>query len=593
MHSRSHSLLFLALTGLLAAGTYPVIADESIDGDTVSVPQLMRNLDSDNPNVASSAARALGVVFSPGGRGGEELAEVTTMLIERLDSPKGASIRRECARALGRMKATAAVEKMKTAMRDEDIDVAMTAGEAIGNILPVDEARAYLVEQGTDAGEHMLVASLHGLAPIAKAQDKDFLLSGLDSPNWRAQQDAVRGLERAVHSGASLTAENYDAIAAVFGNNIVNAANQAIHFFTHIRNEDSFAAVLKAADTRGDGTKADDTWRLRAHALRTLWHHGPAAQKQALPTIIRQLGDHTANVTNEARRILHELREEHYVSQQDLFPIMLTELEKAESLKLRGGIMREMGSHVDRQYASRVAQIAASTLDACLEDTREWPARAYAVTLIGSSGYTGSMEQVSTCVADDVANVRQAAGKTLEQLSALCAPEQSAVVAPLLQPLLINHVDWRKTAIAARAVGGYAQADNIEPLVLLLSHSVINVRQGASHSLVTICESSNDELRKVVVAALYPELENNPAAWEYGAPVLGSLRDAQALPQLTIILQRGNWLAQVAAANAIVQIAEENKISDKPLSTALIQAGQSEVLQVQQACDRALRALTK
>jgi len=585
------TVAFAAIVGVIVICS-PTSAQPAAERDVVSVPQLMKNMTSDNVRIAASAARTLGVVFSPGGRGGDELEQVTALLIEKLDSSLGASLRRECARSLGSMKATAATDKMKVAMQDEDIEVAMAAGEAIGRILPVDEARAYLIEQGTDAEEHMLVAALHGIAPISKAEDKDFLLTGLPSKNWRAQKDAIVGLERSVRSGADLTPEQYDSVANTMLSNIVNASNQAIHFFTHVRNEDSLAAVLKAAETHGDDTKSDGTWRLRANALQTLHRLGPTTQKQVLPTIVRQLGDRTANVTNGARRILNDLRKGRYVSQQDLYPVLLTELEKAEPLKLRGGIMREMGSHVDRQYASRVAAIAAKTLDDCLEDRTEWTTRNSSLILIGSSQYTGSMKQVASCAADDISNVRQSAGRALEQVHALCSAEDKAEVAPLLQPLLTNPVDWRKTAVAARAVGYYATEDNVEPLTLLLSHSVLNVRQGASHSLVTIVEG-NKSLREVVDKAVFAELEGNRSAWEYGASVLGALKDVKALPLLTKILKGSSWHSQVAAANAVTSIAMANKINDKELSDALIAAGQSETIQVQDACDRALRALTK
>jgi HEAT repeat protein len=553
---------------------------------------LIENLKSEKAAVAASAARTLGVVFSPGGRGGDELDNVTTLLIERLDSPRGAKLRREAARALGRMRAKSATEKMKVAMKDNDIEVAMAAGEAIGKILPVDEARAYLVEQGTGAKDHMLVAATHGLAPISKAEDAPFLLTALKSKNWRAQQASIAGLERAVRAGADVTADDYDTVAAILGSNIANASNQAIHFFTHIRNENSLASVLKAAEARGDGTKQDESWRTRAAALRTLWHLGPTTQKKSLPVIIRQLGDRTSNVTNEATHILSELRKERYLSQADLFPVLLTELEKAEPLRLRGGIMREMHGHVDRQYASRVGLVAAKILDDCLEDKSEWTPRMYSLQLIGAAGYAGSMEQVAKCVADNTSNVRRAAGAALGQLAPLSSDEQRAKVAGLLQPLLTDPVDWRKTAIAASAVGDYATDENIKPLTLLISHSVLNVRRGASHSLVTVAKNDK-QLREAVEKAVSAELASNRGAWEFGAPVLGALNDPKAVPQLTTILQRGTWLAQVAAANAVAHIAADSKINVKTLSDALIKAGQSDVRQVQQACDDALRALTK
>ena len=49
------------------------------------VPKLLENIESDNLQVASSAARSLGIVFSPGGKGGDEVEEATTALIDALD----------------------------------------------------------------------------------------------------------------------------------------------------------------------------------------------------------------------------------------------------------------------------------------------------------------------------------------------------------------------------------------------------------------------------------------------------------------------------------------------------------------------------
>ena len=72
--------------------------------DAVSVPQLMKNLDSDAVHVAAGAPRLARLHFRPGSKGGEELPKVTTLLIERVDSPKGAELRKEAAAALGRMR---------------------------------------------------------------------------------------------------------------------------------------------------------------------------------------------------------------------------------------------------------------------------------------------------------------------------------------------------------------------------------------------------------------------------------------------------------------------------------------------------------
>ncbi len=308
--------------------------------------------------------------------------------------------------------------------------------------------------------------------------------------------------------------------------------------------------------------------------------------------MIRQLGDRTVNVTNESKRILNTLRKEHQMSQADLFPILLIELEKAEPLPLRAGIMEEMGQHVDRQYASRVAKAAAATLQAAADDKPQWAARAHAVNLVRASGFTGVMDLIAGCVADDVTNPRQAAGPALEELAPLCTPEQRALVAPILLPLLTKPVDWHKTAVAAQSIGQYATADCVEPLVLLLSHSVLNVREGASHSLVQIAERGDEGLTTKVDSAIYSELAGNPRAWEFGAPVLGALEQAKAIRQLTTILERGDWRAQASAAEAVARIAAIHKISDKPLSDALIAAAQSKTLQTQDAANKALRRST-
>jgi HEAT repeat protein len=583
----------LVLLSLAALVSPAVFAQQPDPADMVSVPQLMKNLDSDTVRIASSAARSLGVIFSPGGRGGEEKGEVVGLLIERLESPRGAELRRECAVALGRIRATEATEGLKKAMNDEDVDVAMAAGEAVGQILPIDEARVFLIEQGSGESELVQVAAYHGLAPIAKPEDADFLIRGLKAKNWRTQQAAVGGLERAVRAGAQIEPPAYDAAAGVLGSEITNAANAAVHFFTHVRNPESFRALVAAADTRGDGSASDTTWRNRTYALRAVYHLGWPSNRAALPVVFRNLGDPIANVSNEAKRTLYELRKDHHVSHADLFPAMLVELEKADSLPMRAGIMREMGSQVDRQFASRVAKIASATLEEASKDKAAWPARTYAITLLGASGFTGAMEPIARSVSDDVANVRQAAGRALEALSPVCPPEERAKVAPILQPLLATPVDWRKTAIAARAAGYYSGADAVDPLVKLLSHSVLNVRQGASHGLVAIIDRKDDALRTAVDGQIYSELAGNRRAWEFGSPILGALEDKKAIAQLTKILDEGDWRAQEAAARATARIAAATPINDEALSRALIRAAQSQVVQVQDAANVALRELTK
>jgi len=82
-------------------------------------------------------------------------------------------------------------------------------------------------------------------------------------------------------------------------------------------------------------------------------------------------------------------------------------------------------------------------------------------------------------------------------------------------------------------------------------------------------------------------------AWEYGAKVLGALRDPDGVPLLLPILQQENWRAQANAANAVAQIAAKHKLDNQQLSDTLIEVAQSDVQQVQSAANRALRAITQ
>ena len=555
------------------------------------VPKLLENIESDNLQVAASAARSLGVVFSPGGKGGQEKGEATTVLIEKLSSPLGAKLREESARALGRMRAKEALDPIKKAIDDEDVEVAIAAAEAAANILPVDDARAFLKERGTDKSENVKAAVYRAMAGIAKPEDAPFMIEGLTFDNWRVQQGAVQGLERSVRFGARIDADVYDKVANVLGSEILNASNAAVHFLTHIRNDESLRATIAAVDTPPTGEEGDVTWRKRAMALRTVRHLGYPYNRPALPAVIRQLGDPTANVTTEARNILIHLRNEELVTSDQLLPLLLGELETGETLPVRAGIMREMGGNVERQYASRVAKVAEQTLAEASADEKQWPARAYACTLLGASGYTGNLTEIAACVSDDVPNVRNAAGKALAELAPYCKDEEKPAVAAALKPLLDKPDDWRKTAIAARATGYYPHAESVEPLALLLGHSVINVRDSAAHALSQYAQGEDEELVQRVKSATFDEVAATPAAWQYGAKVLGALEDPQAVPLLIPMLKRGDWRTQQSASQAVTSIGKQHKLGSKELSDTLVKVAQSEVIQVQDAANQALRVL--
>jgi len=573
------------------AGRDPAPAKKRPPGDPV--PKLLQNLDDAEVRVAAAAARSLGVIFSPGGRGGKPMEEAAAKLITKLESRQGGLLRREAAVALGKMRAAEALPGLKQAMKDEDFDVAMAAAGAIADILPVDEARKFLLEQGESESESVRLGAYDALAPIAKAEDSEFFIAGLDAPNWRIQAAACRGLERAVRLGARIDAAVYDRVAGVLGSEVSTAANAALHFLTHIRNEESIRATIAAVAAKGDGGNDDSTWRTRTFALRTLQHQGGTAIEQGLPAVIRQLGDRTANVTNEARRVLNLVRRKEYLTDGELYRLLLKELESAQSLSLQAGIMAELDTSVPQQYASRVAKVAEAALDAASRDKEAWPAQWRAIRLLGASGYTGAIEQIAASVAHDVPNVRQAAGQALEQLSPLADQQQKAAVAAALQELIEQPVDWRKTAIAARAAGYYPSEQAIGPLVKLLSHSVVNVKDAASHSLSRIVSGTNKELAAQVEQPLFAAVAEDKRAWEYGAKVLGATKNGAATDLLLPILKQGNWRAQANAASAVSQIAAANKLETKELSETLIKVAQSDVAQVREAANKALRAIAK
>ncbi|MCA9268739.1 MAG: hypothetical protein KDA41_09730, partial [Planctomycetales bacterium] len=589
MNTRAATLSVTLRATLVAAGLLLPALCLAQAASPLSVPQLLRNLDSDNAKAAASAARTLGVVFAPGGRGGEDRDLVVTKLIEHLASQKSSEIRRQCAVALGEIRAAEAAEPMKQTLQDKEIEVVLAGAEAVAKILPVDAARNYLTEVGASEVSLAKVGAYHGLATIAKPEDAPFLLTGVDSPNWQAQRAAVQGLQRAVRAGAKLDEDQYKAVAGVLGADTVNAADAAIGFFTSTDNPGAVAALRDAADPEIH----PDDWRMRTMALRAMYHRGWPRSRPELPLIVRNLGDKTANVDGEVWRMLNKWREDHHLHLSSQMPILVSELERAEPLARRGAIMGQMPSDMDAQYASRVAIVAAKTLTEAAEVEEAWPTQAQALRIIGATQYSGSIEEVCAAVNSNVGNVRSAAGTALERLGAACPAEQAAKVAPLLEPLLVRSVDWRKTSVAASAVGAYANEETLAPLVKLLAHDVLNVRQGASRSLELIAAGPSADLRAKLETLVYDELNQNTAAWEYGAPVLAALGDVKAAPLLTRMLGGADWRAQAAAGRAVQSLAQQHAIRDEALSRALVVASQSSVLQVQEACDLALRELAK
>jgi len=553
------------------------------------VPALLENLQSDTDRIAASAARSLGVIFSPGGRGGDEFEPVASAIGEKLDS-KSSLIRRQAAVSLGTMRAKSALEALKETVKDKDYTVATAAANAIAEILPRADARAFLREIAGEPEESVQVAATDALAAIAGSEDADFFIGAMSNRNWRIATQAIRGLERSVNAGARPEPAVYDRVAGLLGSEVKNTADAALHFLTHVRNDESRRATVAATNVRGDGSKSDQTWRTRTYALRVFRH---TRDVRALPAVVRQLGDPTANVVNEARLILQDMKERKQINHHSLFPILLTEFEAADNPRLQSGIMAEMGNHIPDQYHSRLARVASDCLAKSVGDKKAWEARQRSIYLLGRCEYTGAMSNIAACVNDDVPNVRQAAGSALGNLARHCNDEQRASVAPVLLPLLDDTRDWRKSAIAARNAGYYAGPEAIAPLVKLLSHGVVNVKDGAAYSLSNLAQHEDEDTRAQVQKLLLPELKSTDLSWEYGVRVLGALKKVENIGMVTAILTKGTWRAKEQGAIAAASIASANEVEDAALNAALIRNAQSDIVQVQERSNAALRALAK
>ncbi|MDP6116576.1 MAG: HEAT repeat domain-containing protein [Planctomycetota bacterium] len=335
----------------------------------------------------------------------------------------------------------------------------------------------------------------------------------------------------------------------------------------------------------------ETSWRVRAGALQALLTIGYPTNRELLPLVIRQLEDTTANVLNPAREIIHRARR-HRGTESYLFSLLLNELESAKTERLKAKILAVMGDTVPSLYASRAAKAASDALADSLEKPQAWELRTGAIALLGASGTTADIETIARCVSDDSANVRRAAGKALERLSELCEETEKAKVISALQPLIVKIVDWRKTAIAAAALGHYPTPEAVESLVKLLGHSVVNIEQAASGALVAFVNSGDRALKEQVEKALLPVIQSEDATWEYGAPVLGALKTDPTIPLLVTIINKGKWRAQVNAINAVIEIASKIPLKDRAVSDAIIRCSNSRVRQVNDAANQALRMIT-
>ncbi|MEM7395065.1 MAG: HEAT repeat domain-containing protein, partial [Verrucomicrobiota bacterium] len=365
------------------------------------VPQLLKNLDSLDEHISANAARSLGIVYKSKDTGREQLQTSVEKLIEKMNASKWTRVRIECIRSLGEIRAAGAVEPIQEILQNENMSIATAAADALSQILHVDAARALFKQAGSDATEHVRRVAYGAMVNLATQDDVDFLVAGIDSDNWRIQVDALRGLERATGAGARLSGEVYGKMASVLGNEIANVSDAAINALIRTRSAESINTLIAAADTTDTGVTGDTSWRVRANALRAINRIGFPGNERALPAVIRQMNDRTGNVTREVSKALAQIRSAHHyfrstpeqvrpIADRYLYPKFLAELEKADSPALRSKIIDQMGTaRVSRNYAARVADVAAKSLDKAIAHTDGTQLRNQSLELLGSSGSTG------------------------------------------------------------------------------------------------------------------------------------------------------------------------------------------------------------
>jgi HEAT repeat protein len=561
--------------------------------DANPVPELLKNLESADGRIAAAAAISLGTIFRGRDEGSPDAKKAVGALKTKLAAQHPSRLRLEAAHALGQIQARSAVDALKAMVLDENATVSLSAAHAIGRILPDNEA-AQLLKTVADANppEAVLLTVYAAMAKVAGPADVDFLVKGMNNANWRIQVEAVRGLETAANRGARLSPETYTAIAGLLDNDVANIANQATHFLAHTRTTQALNTLIAAVETHGDGGPTDLSWRTRTHALQALHKIGMPRMSPALPAVIRQLGDRTTNVVNEVQRIFTSIRENERVPRGYLTPLLVTELEKSESLRLSSRIMAELGNKVPRQYASRTGVAASRILAASIKEPAQWEARTRAVILVGSCGRTADATVVAGCIGDDIANVRQAAGGAAQQLGKLVSADERAAVVKVLLPLLSNTGDWRKTAVAATASSAYPSNDLVTPLIRLLTHDVVNVQAASSRTLRNFAAGRDETIRSAVHTAIVPVIKANPSCWEYRAQVLGVMPPDSAVPLLITMLTDGEWRTKENAARAVRELAGHNSIRNEALNDVLIKNTQSNIRQVQESANDALRLLT-
>jgi len=550
---------------------------------------LLKKLSSAKPGTSMIGAQLLGRLFAAGGDGktGAVPEEVVGALVVRLRALSGIAgtwqVRRASARALGDMRARAALEPLEYALEDSSLEVVIAATEALAGILPEEEMRKLVHEKLNGAG-HARSAAARYLAANAQPGDLEGLVTGLYADDWRARKHCAAGIAKIAGTGATLSDEACTTLAGLLRDDILNVVNTARDALVAARSPQAIAALVEAAKPRpgpAPGAGADDfTWRMRKSAIEALGRIGMPAVEEHLPVILAGLGDSDYTIGDAAQQALARMQLDEF------YPQLLKEFEKTQTSVGRANILEAMSRNVPEEYKQRVSELALKALHEA-EDKDQPRVRAATISLLGIMASPKAIEHIAAHVSDPSAVVRAASLQALRSMK--LSDEQKDDVSAFLLPGL-SAKDWRRALSSATALRYFPSRKAVAPLINEgLPHEVVNVQKAAVAALIAC--AADEEGKPALENALLAGVARNPRVWEYGANVFGTLRTKQAVrPLADMILADGgkdHWRTQANAARALVAIGVKNEDVEMALAICI----QSEIRQVRDAGEKAIKAL--
>jgi hypothetical protein len=596
-----YRLLGAALFAILATVGAAAGAERKIDPAIKN--KLLANLKADSMVARASAARTLGRMYAPEKDGEkpsdtEEIVKALKELMQTDFEEKSWPVRRACCRALGAIghRNRDSINALRGALGDGDLEVVLAAMHGLERLLSEKEMRERVHEE-LDTKGHPRAAAARYLVDKATPEDvpalaKWLTLNDVPDEDWRIRTYCARALGRVASQGGTLPPKVCGDLAELLDDNIQNVIDAAKRtlLIASKRSNDAVVTALAAAakpsrpapPPEGEKPPDDTSWRRRVHALDVLAKIGVGAVRKHLDVVIVAVGDDTVDVSAAGQKALAT------IPAAERYPLLLDALDKADNDARRAGLLTALSTGLPVQHRAKASKLALAALQA--SQGRSARLRIAGLQLLSASDAAAAAEVIAAAVADDSPAVRRAAVGLLSR----AAPKikGSAAIATAIGGWIEPKEEtWRKGLAAARALRVVPCKEGVEPLVKRgLTHPVINVKAAAVDALIQYGREA--ELKAEVEKQLLAETKAGRAAWEYGARVFGHLKTRAAVPRLVEMIEaadagKDHWRTLVNACRALGQIGVKN---DKAIA-ALEVCSRNEVLQVQDAADRALRIL--